>query len=363
MQPQSKARFNGHTPDDEAPRPLLVIAILPSLATLGNLLCGFMAIFCCVLAIRADFASGLVIPPKPANAWLAQYLPTYVACGAYLIIGALICDALDGRLARMARRTTEFGAQLDSIADVVSFGAAPAMLFLTLLVALANPAESDPLVSKVQWRLGLLAALVYVSCAAIRLARYNAENVKDESAQQHFTGLPAPGAAAAFVALLLVHETWAQQGARLLGVDWAPAIRWSMAPMALALGALMVSRLDYVHVFNVYIRRERPVSHLIWLVSAIVIGWFSAEILLLVAAYAYLLSGLVLNLRRRLAQRAGTARSAPPSGAAPRPAVDTARAPLSPRPASTMHAAPPVRPAADDAAASPRRSEEPGRDD
>ncbi|RMF72930.1 MAG: hypothetical protein D6744_16280, partial [Planctomycetota bacterium] len=227
------------------------------------------------------------------------FFPSYIVVGAYLIVGAMLFDALDGRLARLARRTSEFGAQLDSVADVVSFGAAPVLLFLTLALGGAAPGGGgEPYVSGLEWNVALLGALVYVSCAAIRLARYNAENVKGEEAQQQFSGLPVPGAAAALVALLVLH----QHVALVLAPGdphWENLLRWALGPTALALGLLMVSRLDYVHVFNVYVRREQPLSHLVLLVLVLALVWRWPQFVLAVAAFSYVVSGFVLNLRRQ----------------------------------------------------------------
>lgn len=304
-------RIAGMTEEAESRHPLPGIALLPSAATLGNLLCGFLAIYCCLLSIRAAYFD---VAPMGVHRRLTAYFPTDVAIGAFLIVAAMIFDALDGRLARIARRTTEFGAQLDSIADVVSFGVAPAMLFITIMLRVAVPASGASDVSPTLWRLALLGALVYPSCAAIRLARYNAENIKDESGVKKFSGLPSPAAAAAFTALIALHEQFLTEGPVLWGVDWAEALRWAMGPAAIGLGLLMVSRLDFVHVFNVYARRLHPPTHLIWIVVAGVLWWYSPAVLLAVAAYAYLLTGLVRSVLRWRAGR-GAAVEAPESRA------------------------------------------------
>ena len=278
-------------------RPLLSVALLPSAATLGNLLSGVLAILCCLLALRAAYFDA---HPRTQNEHLLAWFPTYIAVGAYLVVLAMVFDALDGRLARITRHTTEFGAQLDSIADIVSFGTAPALLFLTLLLPLAVPPDGTAaIVGKLEWRIGMLAALVFISCAAIRLARYNAENIQAETSQQDFHGLPVPGAAAGMVALLLLHEDLVREQAMLWGVDWAAIARWSIAPAAFVLGMLMVSRLNYVHVFNRYVHREQPLWHLVWLVVFAGIGVFSPQILLLVLAAIYVLSGVILSIGRR----------------------------------------------------------------
>ncbi len=289
-------RSNGNH-NGQPKRPLLSVALLPSAATLGNLLCGVMAILCALLAMRSVyFPDG---PPR-AHPALEPWFPTYISVGAYLIVLSMIFDALDGRLARMARHTTEFGVQLDSIADVVSFGTAPAILLLAMLLPLAVPPDGPILVGKAEWRIGLLGAMVYVACAAIRLARYNAENVKEEAAQPRFHGLPVPGAAAGLVALLVLHENLVYEQATMWGVDWAAVVRWSTGPAAFLLGMLMVSRLDYVHVFNQYVRREQPLWHLVTLVVLVCIGLFSPEVLLFVLALIYILSGVVVRLRQLL---------------------------------------------------------------
>lgn len=301
-----------HAPDRLPPlngqrRRLIGISLLPSAATLGNLLCGVMAVVCCLIAMRGGDAAA----PTTRSPYILEFFPTYVASGAYLIILAMIFDALDGRLARMTRRTSEFGAQLDSIADIVSFGAAPALLLVTLLLGGTGARDASP-ANDALWRLGLLATAVYVSCAAIRLARYNAENTRDETSHTKFSGLPAPGAAAGFVALIILHEQVASGLFDAWGTLSARAILWTILPAAFGLGLLMVSRLDYVHVFNVYVRREHPPTHLVWLVIAAGIAWFSPQVLIVLLSWTYVISGLVLNIghRRRFISAAAAGESA-----------------------------------------------------
>jgi CDP-diacylglycerol--serine O-phosphatidyltransferase len=299
---------------EEQRRPIIGVALLPSAATLGNLLCGFVAVFFCLLAMRDTYFTHVSATPIPrfTNEHLREFFPSYIAIGGYLIVAAMIFDALDGRLARIARRTSEFGAQLDSIADIVSFGVAPAMLFITILLTLSVPPEGSAAASKIQWRIGMSCSLVFVACAAIRLARYNAENVKDESGQRRFLGLPTPGAAAALVSLIFLHEDIAYSGPGPASI-WANSLRWVIAPVAFCLGMLMISRIENVHIFNVYFRREHPPVHLVWILVALGIWWFSPQILMVALAYTYVFSGILLNAQRwRRRRRAGTIRSAPP---------------------------------------------------
>ena len=126
------------------------------MATLGNAVCGFGAMYV------AAFDAGNV-GHDPWARWFADY--RFLAA-AYLIFLAMIFDALDGRLARFTRHTTDFGGQLDSLADVVSFGAAPA--FIALMLFKSEGPVVPFAVSRLVWAVGGL----YFSCAAIRLARF-----------------------------------------------------------------------------------------------------------------------------------------------------------------------------------------------
>lgn len=285
----------------EPKRRLIGVALLPSIATLGNLICGVVAIMLCLFSIRSVY---YVAPARPVHPNFEAIFPTYVAVGAYLIVLAMVFDVLDGRLARMTRQTSEFGAQLDSLADVVSFGVAPILLFLTVLMRLAAPLQGEPVVHKMEWRLGVLCGLVYVSCAAIRLARYNAENQKGEEAQPEFSGLPTPGAAAVLISLLLLHESLRAEESLFGTWDLSEVVRWAVAPIAFSLGLLMVSRLGFKHLVNQYVSRERPPTHLVWLVVFAGVGWFSPHVMLVVLAFAYVVSGLINGLRHERSQRA-----------------------------------------------------------
>ena len=108
----------------------------------------------------------------------------------------MIFDALDGRVARLMRKTSDFGAQMDSLADVISFGVAPAFLLIGLVSkALLGDGQVSPISDQISGRIVWIIAAVYVCCGALRLARFNVENVHDESSHMWFKGLPIPGAA------------------------------------------------------------------------------------------------------------------------------------------------------------------------
>src|SRR5215211_4943780 len=178
------------------------VYFLPSLATLGNAVCGFGAMYVAALTVGGlEHGGGTFIFRDPLTNRLATEGFT-AAC--YLIFAAMLFDALDGRLARWTRHTTDFGGQLDSLADVVSFGAAPAFIALQLFrVEVLDVHRDVPLfLARLNWAIGAL----YFSCAAMRLARFNVSNEHGEQHHFSFLGLPSPGAGGAVVAWILMQQ-------------------------------------------------------------------------------------------------------------------------------------------------------------
>ncbi len=287
-----------HHPGKSRRKRLAAVATLPTMMTLGNLLCGFGAIYCAILSVQADGADLSRLTFR--SPLLERMMPTYLAVGAYLIFAALVFDALDGRLARLTRRTSDFGGQLDSLADMVSFGAAPAALVLCLAMPLLREQSDAILGGKLYWRMAWVAAAIYVACAAIRLARFNVENVHDESAHMSFRGLPSPGAGVALAALIVLHE-------EVIRVEMQWASRWLVLALPVAafvLGLVMVGNLRYVHLVNVYLRGRRPISHLVALLIVATLAWVVPQLVLAVLIVGYALSAPVVALWRRLTGRA-----------------------------------------------------------
>jgi CDP-diacylglycerol--serine O-phosphatidyltransferase len=212
------------------------ITVLPSLITILNGVFGFTAIM---------FASK--VGGDAANARF-----THFAIAGYMVLMAMFADMLDGRLARMSQSTSSFGGQLDSLCDLVSFGVAPAFLMLKVVESeLALPGD---LSGDILYRFVWLAALVYISCTAIRLARFNVENDENEAAHMSFAGLPSPAAAGVLVSLVIFHEE------ELPGVK---LLVYALPFFALTTAVLMVSRIRYPHVVNVYLRGKQPFDYLI----------------------------------------------------------------------------------------------------
>lgn len=228
---------------------------------------------------------------------------------AWLLVAAMVCDLLDGRLARLTRRTSDFGGQLDSLCDMISFGVAPAMLMLrTVAMAFRNELIGGvgewPLIERAVWAV----AAVYVACSALRLARFNVENEPDESKHMNFKGLPSPAAAAAVVTLVLLFESLVRGRTGLLPRPWMlpylqVAVGIVLPIVTLVAALLMVSRFRYPHLVNQYIRGRRPFGYLVKLVIVILLVVLVPYLTMAAVAMIFLLSGPVragwMQARRR----------------------------------------------------------------
>lgn len=207
------------------------IYFLPNLMTAGNLFCGFIAVIKCIQARLITDAGDY------AAAHVGQSALELYTQAVWFILLAVVFDSLDGRLARWGGRTSLFGAEFDSLADVVSFGVAPALMVFFLILA---PRE------QFQWfrELGWFIAFIYLLCGAVRLARFNvitnpllhraeAESNKD------FVGLPIPAAAGTVASLVLLLVNFARNDRELRQLTVA-------LPLLLILVAfLMVSTVRY----------------------------------------------------------------------------------------------------------------------
>lgn len=204
---------------------LLGIYLLPTLLTLGNLSAGFYAIVQTVLSLL-----------DPANPRWEQ------ACWAIVI--ALVCDGLDGRIARMTGTTSSFGMQLDSLADLVTFGVTPAlMVYARWLTGYAQ--------------VGWIVALAFVIGVALRLARFNVQSAEEED--KGFTGMPCPAAASVLVSFMMMLDAYRE---RLPNVT-DDSIRVFMPWVLLGLAYLMFSTVRYPSFKNLNLRRKHPLGILV----------------------------------------------------------------------------------------------------
>lgn len=244
------------------------VAVFPTLFTLANLICGFFAI---VVAARVERPASLDRPEavdriifKDPTRVIRQLDPTNdthnIMLSGWLIFLAMIFDALDGYVARLARSTSDFGAQLDSLCDVVSFGVAPGFLLVKMCPAFTYSHD----------KIWLIAA-AFAACAALRLARFNVESTQDDD-HMNFSGLPSPAAAAAIAGFAILFYQLRQKDNLLMYAEeidyW---VQTCLPFFGLLVALLMVSRIPYPHVVNQMLRGQRSFGHIVALVFAFVI--------------------------------------------------------------------------------------------
>lgn len=228
------------------------VYLLPNLITTGALFAGFYAV---VAAMRGDFESAAVA-----------------------IFFAMVFDGLDGRIARMTNTSSKFGAEYDSLADMVSFGVAPALVMFS-------------------WALGELgkfgwsAAFIYVACAALRLARFNTQiETADKS---YFTGLASPAAAA-----IIASTVWVCHDLGWVGEQLPLEVAFLVAVLTAVTGLLMIANFPYYSFKDVDFRGRVPFVVMIVLILVISLVTLNPPSMFLLAFLAYAASGPVMQLQR-----------------------------------------------------------------
>ncbi|GIX21554.1 MAG: phosphatidylserine synthase [Gammaproteobacteria bacterium] len=240
------------------------IYLLPNLLTTGALFAGFYAI---VAAGQGRFQAAAVA-----------------------VLVAMVLDGLDGRVARLTQTQSAFGAQLDSLSDMVSFGLAPALvMYEWSLSSLRDLAWYGG-------KLGWLAAFVYVAGAALRLARFNVQAPTAD--RRYFQGLPSPAAAAVMVGLVWTAHDLGWPG---------PALAWPALLLTVCCGGLMVSRFAYYSFKELRGQQRVPFTAMLLVVAALVLVAYDPPKVLFLVFFAYLLSAPLQTalraVRRRRRQR------------------------------------------------------------
>jgi CDP-diacylglycerol--serine O-phosphatidyltransferase len=223
-------------------RPIRTISVFPTLLTLGNLICGFFAV---VVAARIEKPDAAVLGGIDAID------TTNIMLSSCLIFLAMVFDGLDGYVARLVRTTSDFGAQLDSLCDVVSFGVAPGFLLVKMC----------PQFTLIHNRAVWIIAAAFAACAALRLARFNVETSDDDD-HLYFSGLPSPAAAAAVAGFAIMFYTLRQEPNALK--SWIDSALQMLLPFfGLLVALLMVSRIRYPHITNRVLRGQRSFAHVV----------------------------------------------------------------------------------------------------
>jgi CDP-diacylglycerol---serine O-phosphatidyltransferase len=225
----------------------------------------------------------------------------HVETAAVMIILAFFCDGLDGRIARMSKTSSQFGVEYDSLSDVVAFGVAPAMLSYWWAL---KPIGS----------FGIAVAGIFLLCGALRLARFNVQTASLD--KRRFVGLPIPGAAIMIAGLVLVYSYFELDSPRVLCTV--------MAPVTLALGGLMISRVPYPSFKGMELDRRARVELIAVIVFAAAMLFAMPQLTAFILASAYVLSGPYLMIRGErsakvpvLAPAAEPAHAAVPNSGAP----------------------------------------------
>ncbi len=239
------------------------VYLLPNLMTAGNLACGFSAVLTIFEGMR-DLGGGA------KDFHLA----------IFLILGACFFDALDGRLARIKGQESMFGREFDSIADIVSFGMAPALLVM------------DIVLSSFDNRIGWTIAFIYLLCGAMRLARFNchsqmaAEN-PNSAPDRDFVGFPIP-AAAGLIASLTIFILWLNEGQKDIG-----AWRYVLPALMLLLSFMMLSEFRYPSFKAIDWRAKKSLVWFFLAVLTLVCAVNFVEFVPLGIFLSYLIYGLI----------------------------------------------------------------------
>jgi CDP-diacylglycerol--serine O-phosphatidyltransferase len=254
------------------------VQVLPTAVSLANFLCGFASI---TFAIKYSI---LVATEAPGAAHALYY-------AAMLICFAMVADLLDGKIARMTGGDSAFGAEIDSLSDVVSFGVAPAVLVVVL--AQASPIWAEGALHRIAW----IFAGAYAAFAAMRLARYNVD--KDTQPGERFSGLPSPAAAGAIISLVLLYLGLKSQDEFLKGLQLAQYADYIVAALpvyTLLLGVLMVTRVRYSHLGRKVLSGQKPFPHLVVLGLIVVVAFVQFEATLAAGFTAYVFAGIIFEL-------------------------------------------------------------------
>jgi len=254
------------------------IYLLPNLMTAGNLFCGFAAVLRIYDGAQdVDFA---VAAHKFHDA-------------IWFILAACIFDLLDGRLARLGGHESAFGREFDSLADVVSFGIAPALLVYQIVLG--------------EFRnLGWMIAFVYLACGALRLARFNciAADGGSVDAGRNFTGFPIP-AAAGLIASITLFMLWLNEGQHTIG-RW----KYALPPLMLFMSFMMFSKFRYPSFKAINWKTTQSVSRFLVLIALLAVTvkfyqWMAAILFLIYLLYGFFRPFLSPKRRREIEEEIG----------------------------------------------------------
>jgi CDP-diacylglycerol--serine O-phosphatidyltransferase len=245
------------------------IYVIPSLFTCGNMSFGILSV---LFSINGDFIKA-----------------------AWFLIGALACDIIDGRIARMTNTTSSFGMQLDSLSDLVSFGVAPAVMMYML--ALKNMGTT-----------GIAVAILFVLCCALRLARFNVLAQSGEI-HKHFVGLPTPAAAGVITSFVLSYQLLTRAGYsrnfKTIPVltKYLPAFFHIMPVVMVILSFLMVSNIPYLSFKKIKFTKVTTIEFFAVVIVLIILIVVYPQNTIFIIFSVYAISGLLFYVSRIFLKR------------------------------------------------------------
>ena len=259
------------------------IYLLPNLMTAGNLFCGFTA--------TLKILEGALLQSSNADLAAARFHEAI-----WFVLGAFVFDFLDGRIARLGGHESSFGREFDSLADIVSFGLAPAlMVYRVVLNEFPNAC----------W----IIASIYLLCGALRLARFNTVSANHEreatsNGGKSFTGFPIP-AAAGLIASITLFLLWLAEGEHHLG-KW----RFVLPPLLIFLSFMMFSRFEYPSFKAINWKTKKSIPRflgiiLILILTVLYYEWMPAVLFLSYLLYGFLRPWLSREWRREIEEEIG----------------------------------------------------------
>ena len=259
------------------------IYLLPNLMTAGNLFCGFTA--------SLKILEGALLQASNPDA-AGDLFHTAIWC----VLGAFVFDFLDGRLARLGGNESAFGREFDSLADIVSFGLAPALMVYRVVL------QEFP---RACW----IIAFIYLACGALRLARFNTaaanhNETAPQNSKKNFTGFPIP-AAAGLIASITLFLLWLAEGEHRLG-QW----KFVLPPLLLFLSFMMFSRFEYPSFKAINWKTKKSIPRflaiiLILIFTALNYEWMPAVLFLAYLLYGFLRPWLSREWRREIEEEIG----------------------------------------------------------
>jgi CDP-diacylglycerol--serine O-phosphatidyltransferase len=259
------------------------IYILPSLFTCGNMAFGLLSV---MSSINGQFIRA-----------------------AWFLVFALGCDILDGRIARMTHSTSDFGLELDSLSDLISFGVAPAIMIYQLVL-------------KTMGKAGIAIAVLFVLCSALRLARFNVMAQRDVPVK-NFMGLPTPASAGVLISFVLSYELVGPEGIALNARSIEPLMKQmplffkAMPIVMVVLSFLMVSNVPYYSFKHMKFSRRGTVRLLVLMVVLVLLIVVYPQNVIFIIFTVYAISGFIMLASQIILKRKRRSRrphKAPPAG-------------------------------------------------